>query len=129
MATRPKVLDWVEDEYNRMLLIGWVRRGFPNDVIADNMHIDRSTLYDWKKKNSDFADILRQNKEYCDSVAEDELFKKVKDGDLGAIKFWLMNRRSKDWKEKQDIEVTGDLSISDVIRRSRERKERMENDT
>lgn len=129
MATRPKVTDWLDDEYNKMLLVGWVRHGLSNDVIADNMHIDRSTLYDWKNKNSDFADILRQNKDYCDSVAEDKLFEKVKDGDMGAIRFWLTNRRSKDWKDKQELEVSGELGIADVIRKSRERMERMENDT
>lgn len=129
MATRPKITDWLDDEYNKMLLVGWVRHGLSNDVIADNMHIDRSTLYDWKNKNSDFADILRQNKDYCDSVAEDKLFEKVKEGDMGAIRFWLTNRRSKDWKDKQELEVSGELGIADVIRKSRERMERMENDT
>ena len=129
MAIHPKVTDWINDEYNKMVLVGWVRRGLPNDDIADNMHISRTTFYKWKAENSDFADILRQNKEYCDSVAEDALFAKVKEGDLGAIRFWLTNRRSKDWRDKQDIEVSGDLSISDVIRKSRERMEKMENDT
>ena len=129
MATRPKITDWLDDEYNKTLLVGWVRRGLSNDVIADNMHIDRSTLYEWRKKNSDFADILRQNKEYCDNVAEDALFAKVKDGDLGAIRFWLTNRRSKDWRDKQEIDVSGDISIVDVMRQAEARRERLENDT
>ena len=128
MATHPKVTEWTDDEYNKMLLVGWVRRGLPNDDIADKMEISRTTFYKWKAENADFADILRQNKEYCDSVAEDALFSKVKEGDLGAIRFWLTNRRSKDWRDKQDIEVSGDLSISDVIRKSRERRERLEHE-
>jgi len=128
MATNPKVTDWTKDKYNYTRLRGWVRRGLANDQLAKNMHITRSTFYKWKAENTDFSDLLKEDRDYCDDVIENALYEQAKEGNIAAIKFYLTNRRRKDWKDKQDLEVTGELGVADVIKKSRERVERMENE-
>lgn len=129
MGRRPKVNEWLDDEVKKTLLRGWARNGLTNDQIAENMHIDRSTLYDWLNKYPDFADLIKEDKDYADTQVENALYKAALEGNTTAQIFWLKNRRRKEWKDKQELEVSGELGIADVIRRSRERMERMENDT
>ena len=128
MGRRPKVTEWLEDDVKRTLLKGWARNGLTNDQIAENMQIDRSTFYEWCNKYQDFADLLKEDKDYADTQVENALYKQALEGNVTAAIFWLKNRRRKDWKDKQDLEVTGELGIADVIKKSRERVERMENE-
>ena len=128
MATHPKVTDWTNNEINKTKLRGWVRDGLTNDQLAQNMGVTRSTLYKWKSLNTDFVDILKEDREYCDVIVENALYEQAKEGNIAAIKFYLTNRRRNVWKDKQDLEVTGEVGIADVIKKSRERMERMENE-
>ncbi|WP_303840975.1 hypothetical protein [Selenomonas ruminantium] len=130
MGRRPKVTEWLEDDVKRTLLKGWARNGLTNDQIAENMQIDRSTFYDWCNKYSDFADLLKEDKDYADTQVENALYKQALEGNVTAAIFWLKNRRRKDWKDKQDVEVSGEVGIVDaMIKKANERKERLENDS
>ena len=129
MATRPKVTDWLDDEYKLTVLKGWARDGLTNDQLAECMGISETTLYKWKSENAEFAKALKINKDYADTQVENALYQSALEGNTTAQIFWLKNRRRKDWKDKQDVEVSGEIGIAaDVIRRARERKERMENE-
>lgn len=128
MATRPKVTDWLDDEYNKTKLRGWVRRGLTNEELAEKMGISVATLYNWKKSNVELLEVLKEDRDYCDDKVENALYKSALEGNVTAQIFYLKNRRRKDWKDKQDLEVTGELGIADVIKKSRERVERMENE-
>lgn len=128
MASRPKVTDWTEDEVKSTLLKGWARNGLTNEQIAANMGISKVTFYEWRNKFPNFANLIKEDKDYADTQVENALYKQALEGNVTAAIFWLKNRRRKDWKDKQDLEVTGELGIADVIKKSRERVERMENE-
>lgn len=121
MATRPKVTDWLNDEYKLTLLKGWARNGLTNEQLADNMGIDVATLYRWKAANSDFSEVLKVNKDYADTQVENALYKAAMEGNTTAQIFWLKNRRRSDWRDKQELEVSGEVGIGDAIRQARER--------
>jgi transposase len=129
MATRPKVTDWTEDEVKSTLLKGWARNGLTNEQIAANMGISKVTFYEWRNKFPNFANLIKEDKDYADTQVENALYKAALEGNTTAQIFWLKNRRRNDWKDKQDVEVTGDLSIVDVMRQAEEREERLRNDT
>ena len=44
-----KINEWLEND-KLILLEGWARDGVTYEKIANNMGIDTSTLWDWRKK-------------------------------------------------------------------------------
>lgn len=123
-----KINDWLEKD-KLILLEGWARDGLTDEQIAKNIGINRTTLYDWKKKEINIADALKKGKEVVDFEVENALLKKAlgytitlnkqkvtKDGDVVDITeevhvppdttaqiFWLKNRQVKKWRDKVEI--------------------------
>lgn len=172
---RGKYQDYLTAE-GLLKLEGWARDGLTDEQIAeDKIGINRTTLYDWKKKYPDISDALRIGKEVIDrkvenallkralgySYTEDEyavyemeedeawealdvhiksyklanpeatdvdidnerksfdpvktklIKKKTKEviPDTNAAKFWLMNRKPNEWREKQHVQHDGSVKI------------------
>ena len=123
-----KINDWVGND-KLILLEGWAKSGLTDEQIAKNIGINRTTLYDWKKKEANIADALKKGKEVIDFEVENALLKKAlgytitikeerldKDGcvhtlekdvhippDTTAQIFWLKNRQVKKWRDKVEI--------------------------
>ena len=117
---------------------GWARDGLTDEQIADNIGIRRPTLYDWKNKYPDISDALKKGKEVIDRQVENALLKRALGyeyvettkelTDLGltvtkqvtkqvspdttAQIFWLKNRKPKEWRDKKETEVTGNLNVN-----------------
>ena len=65
---------WLTEEgLNR--LKGWKRNGLTDEQIAENIGINRDTLYTWIKRFPDIADSLKTGKEDADLQVENALFK------------------------------------------------------
>lgn len=121
----------------------WKRDGLTDEQIFKNLGISRDTFYKYKEKYADFSDALKKGKEVADIEVENALFKRaigykykevikeVKDidgkkstyikevikempGDVAAQIFWLKNRKTSKWKDKQDIDIE-DNNISITI--------------
>lgn len=121
----------------------WKRDGLTDEQIFKNLGISRDTFYRYKEKYSDFFDSLKKGKEVADIEVENALFKRaigykykevikevkeidgkkstyVKEvikempGDVAAQIFWLKNRKSSKWKDKQDIDIE-DNNVSITI--------------
>ena len=119
-----KINEWLEKD-KLILLEGWARDGLTDEQIAKNIGINRTTLYDWKKKETNIADALKKGKEVIDFEVENAvlkralgyeyeeetyengiLTKKVKKQvapDTTAQIFWLKNRQVKKWRDKVEI--------------------------
>ena len=119
-----KINEWLEND-KLILLEGWARGGLTDEQIAKNIGINRTTLYDWKKKEVNIADALKKGKEVVDFEVENALLKralgyeyeeetyengiltkKVKKQvppDTTAQIFWLKNRQVKKWRDKVEI--------------------------
>lgn len=71
-----KYHDWLtEDALIRIQ--GWARDGLTDEQIAKNMGINVATLYDWKKKFSNFSEALKRGKEVIDRIVENALLKRA----------------------------------------------------
>ena len=121
----------------------WKRDGLTDEQIFKNLGISRDTFYKYKEKYTDFSDALKKGKEVADIEVENALFKRaigykykevikevkeidgkkttyikevVKEmpGDVAAQIFWLKNRKSSKWKDKQDIDIQ-DNNVSITI--------------
>lgn len=125
-----KIDEWLEKD-KLILLEGWARDGLTNEQISNNMGINTSTLWEWRKKNNNISNALKKGKEVVDLEVENALLKRalgytiqireqkvdkdgcvhdlVKDvhvpGDTTAQIFWLKNRKPKEWREKQEVNV------------------------
>lgn len=126
MANISKAEEWLTEE-RLALLEGWARDGLNDEQIAHNMGINPRTLYRWKKNNEQICQSIKKGKEVADYIVENALYKRAlgyttvvledkldKDGcvhkdlrrevhvpgDVGAMVFWLKNRKPDKWKDK-----------------------------
>jgi len=140
-----KYRDWITEE-GLLKIEGWARDGLSDEQIAKNIGISTSTLYEWKKKYSEFSEALKKGKEVIDRQVENALLKRAlgyeyeevkqiieKDDngkdrkriekiikhvapDVTAQIFWLKNRKPQEWRDKQQIEHSGDMNINNPFK-------------
>lgn len=112
----PKLLDRIYE---------LARQGKTNAQIAESIGISDRTLSRWNTDDLVFASYLKENKELPDSLVEVNLFKRATGYDYteeqstreGVVElrrhappdptsmiFWLKNRKSKEWRDRQEIE-------------------------
>ena len=106
--------DWEEEE-KILLLQGWARNGLTNKQIASNMSIGITTLWEWRKKSPKIANALKIGKDEADIQVENALYKAALEGNTTAMIFWLKNRRSKEWRDKIQQEITTESAVKLVI--------------
>lgn len=132
-----KYNEWITEE-GLLKIEGWARDGLTDEQIAKNIGVSRSTLNDWKKKHPNISDTLKKGKEVIDRQVENALLKRALGyeyvettkelTDLGltvtkqvtkqvspdttAQIFWLKNRKPKEWRDKKETEVTGNLNVN-----------------
>lgn len=141
---------WIEPNH-LLILGAWARDGLTDEDIAHNIGISRSTLKEWKKKIPAISATLNTNKAIADIRVENALYKKaigctVKEKVISKIKnpdgtvtetariverelppdttagiFWLKNRKPKDWRDKQEVELSGNVGMTDALKKARER--------
>ncbi len=128
---------WLTEE-GLLKLQSWARCGLTDEQIAHNMGISRSTLNEWKNKYPDISDTLKKEKEIVDIQVENALLKRALgydvveeteeliDGRLVVTKrvkkhisadttaqiFWLKNRKPKEWPDKRDLSVEGNIKTN-----------------
>lgn len=128
--------EWITED-GLIKLEGMARDGLTDEQIAKNIGIARGTLYTWKNRFSDINDSLKRGKEVIDREVENALLKKalgyaetlnkVKvlndgtlikyeekatyQGDTTAMIFWLKNRKPAEWRDKQEVEHSGELGV------------------
>lgn len=106
--------DW-EAEEKILLLQGWARNGLTNEQIASNMDIVVSTLWEWRKKSPKISNALKIGKDEADIQVENALYKAALEGNTTAMIFWLKNRRSKEWRDKIQQEITTESAVKLVV--------------
>jgi transposase-like protein len=118
-----------------ILVQGWARDGLTDAQIAHNLGINPDTLYAWKKRYPEFAETLTRTKAIVDREVENALFKravgytvdevtydeagveikrvtKEVPPDVTAQIFWLKNRKVTEWRDKRDVEHSGDVGLT-----------------
>ena len=73
-----------------------------------------TTIWNWRKDDQEFAKAVEVALEERIQIAEDSLYENVKKGNVIAQIFWLKNRASKRWRDKQELEVVMPKVIHEV---------------
>lgn len=80
----------------KALMIEQIRKTPIVQVCCEKLGIARTTFYDWCKRDLDFAKgvtaALSDGTGLMNDLAESQLLSAVRDGNLGAITYWLKHR-------------------------------------
>lgn len=109
-----KINEWLEED-RLILLRGWARDGLTNEQIAHNIGINVKTLYDWKNKESNISNALKDGREVVDYLVENALLKSALEGNVTAQIFWLKNRKKEQWRERQEYSNDNELQKLDKL--------------
>lgn len=134
---------WLTQE-GLLKLEAWARDGLIDEQIAENIGINTSTLYEWKKRYPEISESLKKGKEVVDIQVENALLKRAlgyeytevtrevcENAETGKMElrvtkkvtkevipdttaqiFWLKNRRPDKWRDKQDVELSGEVKTN-----------------
>lgn len=132
MAGRPTKfkIEFIEQAKKLCLL------GATDAQLADFFSVAVRTVALWKVQHKEFATALRVPKAAADHAVEQSLYRRAMGyehdetdirvlgtrlvktpirrhypPDSTAMIFWLKNRKPKDWRDKQDLEHTGSLTV------------------
>lgn len=111
--------------------------------MADFFEIEVRTLYRWKHDHAEFCQALKAGKEVADDRVERSLYQRAIGYEQDEVKifmpanalapvyaeyrakvapdvtaaiFWLKNRRRDAWRDKQEVELSGNIgSVLDAI--------------
>lgn len=90
---------------------GWCRDGLIEEEIAKRLGVAYSTFRRYKNEHQALLAALKTGKEEADYRVENKLYEKALEGDMTAIIFWLKNRRPDKFRDKREIEHSGNLEI------------------
>lgn len=113
--------------------------GATDAQLADFFKVSVSTVSLWKCVHEEFSESLKAFKEKADELVEQSLYRRAMGyehdetdirvvgtrlvktpmrkhypPDTTAAIFWLKNRRSQEWRDRQDVEHTGGIVIEVV---------------
>ena len=143
VGRRGKYHEWITEE-GLLKIEGWARDGLVDKQIAHNIGVTEQTLNNWKKKYPSLFEALKRGKEVIDRQVENALLKRALGYEYEEVKqiiekddkgkdrkriektvkqvipdttaqiFWLKNRKPAEWRDKQNLEVEGNLDISNM---------------
>lgn len=122
-------------------------QGLTDKQLAEFFGVSDRTIQRWKLDYPEFCQSLKVGKDISDEAVERSLFQraigyshpdvdiKVIDGavvktevtkhyppDTVAAIFWLKNRKPKDWRDKQEVELNVNGSLAERLDRAKARK-------
>jgi hypothetical protein len=116
-----------------LLIEAWARDGLTDLDMCKNLDISEDSFYKYKKEHNEFSEALKKGKEVIDVMVENALLKAAlgydyeedgigKDGvyslkkvahpNTTALIFWLKNRKSAAWRDKQDIDMNATVEYA-----------------
>ena len=109
--------------------------GYTDSDLADFFGVAESTIDNWKLKHNEFMGSIKDGKDIADSEVAEALYNRAMGyshkeeriigdkvietekhypPDTAACFIWLKNRQRHKWRDKQEIESTGNLTIKVV---------------
>lgn len=124
-------------------------QGATDQEIADQLKVHAATIYRWQHEHPEFREAMLRGKEAADDRVERSLFHRAVGYSHPAVKIfmpagagepvyapytehhapetaaaslWLRNRRPDKWRDKQEHEHSGSLTLEQLVRESIEPK-------
>lgn len=80
--------------------------GATDEEMATFFEVCEATIQNWKAAHPGFIASIKAGREVADMNVAEKLYNKAMNDDTTAQIFWLKNRRSKNWRDRQaDDEV------------------------
>jgi len=100
-----RLKEWEKPEMLSVLRF-WSRDGCSITTIAEKMGITRTTLYQWMRESQRLTSAIKMGKLISVAYAEDKLMRKIEEGDITAIIFYLKSNRKTvyNWPQSMGIE-------------------------
>lgn len=114
--------------------------GATDAELADFFEVCERTINNWKAQFPAFLQSTRAGKVVADAEVADSLYRRATGevafvervlkkgddhqvvtlrqfipGDVQAQRLWLLNRRPQNWRDKQDMELSGGLAIGEAV--------------
>lgn len=137
MARPTKYQEAYAEQARKLCLLGYT-----DAELADFFEVSESTINTWKIEHEEFLESIKKGKAVADGDVAAKLFHRatgyehpeddirVVEGsivitptvkhyppDTTAAIFWLKNRQSKAWRDKQEVEQSGDVGLTINIKR------------
>jgi len=110
--------------------------------IADVLCVTEATVYSWKKNKPEFLEAVKKGQAVADQKVEQSLYhracgyshdevkfaqhegvftdertvKKHYPPDTGAAMNWLKNRKPDEWRDKKEVELSGEVTMSSLLK-------------
>ena len=120
-----------------LLIEAWTRDGLTLEQIANNLDVGLSTLCTYQNEYQELRESLKNGREVIDTMVENALLKaalgydyteeelnkatgdpvelrKVAHPNTTALIFWLKNRKPREWRDKQELEHSGEVGVQIV---------------
>lgn len=91
--------------------IEFMSRGYSVGALAGHLRVARSTVYLWAETHHEFSDALEVGKSLSQLFWEGRNIEIAKSGDGNATAtiFALKNRARDDWRDRQEVEQSGEV--------------------
>lgn len=141
MARPTKYQEAYAEQARKLCLLGHT-----DAELAEFFEVHESTINQWKLDYPEFSESIKKGKEFADGNVADRLYQRAMgfiapDVDIRVIEnqivetplekyyppdttaaiFWLKNRQKNKWRDKQEVEHSGEISIADRLSRARKR--------
>lgn len=118
-----------------LLIEAWARDGLTDIQMAEKLGISEASFYKYRNEHEEFTEALKNGKEIIDTMVENALLKaalgyeyeerkiteegvermkKVAHPNTTALIFWLKNRKPREWRDKQELEHSGNIGVTIV---------------
>ena len=101
-----------EPEYGEEI-IAIMSKGFSLVAAASQVGVGRSTVYEWKDRHPDFAQMLEIAQASRQYILEEDLLK-AKEGPVVTSRIFALKNASPDWREKKEVEHSGSIGTMDL---------------
>lgn len=111
--------------------------GLTDKQLSEFFEVNEDSIHEWKKVHPSFSESLKRGKEHSDAIVVRRLFERAtgyehEEVDIKMYKgkiiktklikhyppdtvaaiFWLKNRRPKEWRDKVEQQITGNVSLT-----------------
>jgi hypothetical protein len=119
----------------------WYRDGATDKMVMEHLGVSEQSFYNYKREHKEFADAVFQSRTIADSMVENALYRRALGytktiqeqkinkadtvvtlekqvhypADVGAIAFWLKNRKPTSWKDKLPVAADDEDALKDTV--------------
>jgi hypothetical protein len=86
--------------------------GGTNEQIAAALGIAKGTLFNIRKRDKAVDEAIQRGKDKVDIQVVAALYKKALAGDTTAMIFWLKNRRPNEWRDRHELDHSGEVKAT-----------------